>query len=585
MCSIAEIEQTEDNTKTSKRRSRRAKDKTKSSGEEGGCMKCPEKAVVLVRNGDPLCKTCFLDYIVHKFRATIGKARVIRQGERVLLAVSGGASSCAMLDLVMRGLNKDAVKKLRFQPGVLHIDEGELLGRTVEERKITKDSIENLASQAGFPFHCVMLENLFIGNTESACLSDDVKDLEISDQASTQSSRIIELFNKVNTMTAKEDLLLHCYRWQLQKTAKEHGYDRIMVGDCSTSLAIRILSDVAQGRGSQLPFNISFEDDRTEISIVRPLREFTKKEIEFYNCFNQVSSFSVPSFSTKASTHASVNRLTQEFLLGLQAGFPSTISTVVRTGDKLSSNVGNTCNEACSLCLAPMESGSNLAQDDTPRSCDGQSGKSGSSTQQGGSGHHGNSSGGCHGDANGCHGSGGCHGTGGEGTSGGGDGGCVSGACDGGHGSDGNDSGSATGGSGGGIGDSESTIVGSCFDTGGNDNAPTTSGSSVGGCCTNQDVDGCSGGGKNKCCSNEKTSYIKIDIGESLTANEDNANGQSFEQSSNDILNTLCYGCQLTYHDLKGGESLLPEFVIDNAANSFQRTKMKEKIKDFLLDE
>lgn len=71
--------------------------------EEGMCMKCGENAIVLVRNNDPFCKTCFLEYAVHKFRATIGKARVIHQGERVLLAVSGGSSSSAMLDLVVKG--------------------------------------------------------------------------------------------------------------------------------------------------------------------------------------------------------------------------------------------------------------------------------------------------------------------------------------------------------------------------------------------------------------------------------------------------------------------------------------------------
>ena len=103
MCSINEIEQTGDNIKSKKGAKRRDKKNSKHFADEGSCMKCPEKAVVLVRNNDPFCRTCFLEYVVHKFRATIGKARVIHQGQRVLLAVSGGSASSAMLDLVIKG--------------------------------------------------------------------------------------------------------------------------------------------------------------------------------------------------------------------------------------------------------------------------------------------------------------------------------------------------------------------------------------------------------------------------------------------------------------------------------------------------
>ena len=103
MCSVNEIEQAGDSIKSKKSSKRRDKGNSKNFAGEGSCMKCPEKAVVLVRNNDPFCRTCFLDYIMHKFRATIGKARVIHQGQRVLLAVSGGSASMAMLDLVIKG--------------------------------------------------------------------------------------------------------------------------------------------------------------------------------------------------------------------------------------------------------------------------------------------------------------------------------------------------------------------------------------------------------------------------------------------------------------------------------------------------
>lgn len=496
MCSKAEIKQVED-VRTSKC-GPRVKGSAKGSG---FCMKCSEAAAVLVRNGDPLCRTCFLYYVVHKFRATIGKAKVVRQGEKILLAVSGGSSSSAMLDLVVRGLGKEAVKKLRFQPGVVHIDEGGILGRSADERKTTQESLKNVADMAGFPYHLAKLEDLFISENTSACSRDHLENSEISVQEAKESTPLVELFSQVDTLTAKEDLLLHLYRRQLLKVAKEHGYDRIMVGDCSTSLSIRILSDVAQGRGSQLTLNIGFEDSRSEISILRPMREFTKKEIEFYNCFNQTSSFSMPSFSTKASPHASVNRLTQEFVLGLQAAFPSTVSTILRTGDKLSSHTSSAHSESCSLCLAPLESKLDLADClcncSKARSCQG--------------------------------------------------------GCD--------------------------KLVKKCSgvtqDYGGN------------GCCgTSDDTGWCPSSGK-PCCIKEEKCYVAADAGEGLFVCEDDNKkcSQSSKQYHIHLSKTLCYGCRLTYQDLKTEKLLLPDFVCDNARKTDQRTAMKEKIKDYLIDD
>ena len=39
-------------------------------------------------------------YVTHKFRATIGKTKLVRDGELVLVAFSGGPSSSALLHLI-----------------------------------------------------------------------------------------------------------------------------------------------------------------------------------------------------------------------------------------------------------------------------------------------------------------------------------------------------------------------------------------------------------------------------------------------------------------------------------------------------
>ncbi|XP_028411354.1 cytoplasmic tRNA 2-thiolation protein 2-B-like [Dendronephthya gigantea] len=357
MCSVNEIEQAGDIVKSKKGSKRRDKANKEYLMEEGACMKCGEKAVVLVRNNDPFCTTCFLEYAVHKFRATIGKARVIHQGEKVLLAVSGGSSSGAMLDLVIKGLGKAALKKHRFQPGVIYMDDEGLCGQTAEARNRIKNHIQELALSAGFPFHYASLTELVMIDDEMQ-LVDSLKDVDLSNEEKSHKASpkiLTQLFEKVTTVTAKDDLLSHLYRNQLQRIAKDHSYNYIMVGDCGTNISIRILADIVQGRGSQLPFSVGFKDGRSEVSVLRPMREFTKKEIEYYNYFSNVNSFAIPSFSTKASSHSSVTRLTEELILGLQASFPSTVNTVLKTGDKISSNIGDGNSKHCTLCLAPLD--------------------------------------------------------------------------------------------------------------------------------------------------------------------------------------------------------------------------------------
>ena len=64
-----------------------------------------------------------MKYASHKFRATLGKARMVKVNEMVLLAYSGGLASGAMVRLVCQGQEEgQAQKKLVFKPSLLYID-------------------------------------------------------------------------------------------------------------------------------------------------------------------------------------------------------------------------------------------------------------------------------------------------------------------------------------------------------------------------------------------------------------------------------------------------------------------------------
>lgn len=307
------------------------------------CMKCSEsKAVVLVRLNDPLCKSCFLTYFTHKFRATIGKARVIRHDDKVLVAVSGGPNSLAMLKLVAHGYDESVLRKFRFIPSVVYIDEGAVLGLTKDDRQNTKKEIQQFVSTNGnFDFHEVALEDLFLdddGSVESAI------------------QKLKDCFSSVSTLTAKEDLLRSFRNQLLVKVASTTGIPKVMIGDSASRIAVRILSNISQGRGEALSYDTGFIDSRHgDIIILRPMREFVAKEVSLYNFFNEVEAVNIPTLATKSGCYASIDRLTEEFISGLQAQLPSTVSTVFRTGDKLSVNEAKDLSYHCSLCGVPVE--------------------------------------------------------------------------------------------------------------------------------------------------------------------------------------------------------------------------------------
>ncbi|XP_071401442.1 cytoplasmic tRNA 2-thiolation protein 2 [Centroberyx affinis] len=356
------------------------------------CVKCKEAtAALVIRAGDAFCSGCFKEYFIHKFRAMLGKNRIIFPGEKVLLAVSGGPSSCSMLSQVQEGLSQSAHKKLRFIPGIVYIDEGGAVGQSMEERQRTVADLQSVFKATGFPFHITSLEQVlhlpssvleaassspdrpadtykaavdrFIqtgpGHRVSPEEQPDLSGLSIQ-ESHTQSLQ--RLFGSVKTLTAREDLLQTLRQHLLVHTARTEGYSKLMLGDNCTRLAVKLLASISLGRGAQLAVDTGFSDPRYgDIITVRPMRDYSAKEISFYNHMYNVPSVFVPSLDTKTTDKASIQRLTESFVTKLQADFPSTVSTIYRTSEKLqtacppqSSCAADRC-EKCLLCLCALD--------------------------------------------------------------------------------------------------------------------------------------------------------------------------------------------------------------------------------------
>uniref|UniRef100_A0A8C6T799 Cytoplasmic tRNA 2-thiolation protein 2 n=1 Tax=Neogobius melanostomus TaxID=47308 RepID=A0A8C6T799_9GOBI len=353
------------------------------------CVKCKvHPPAVLLRVGDPYCRSCFNDYFIHKFRAMLGKNRVIFPGEKVLLAVSGGPSSCSMLHQVQEGLSVNAHKKLRFTPGIVFIDEGALTGRSLEDRNKTNSELKALFESTGLPFYIIPLEHVLelpisvliqphVRSTESATsykvavAEFDQNNQSVAAQLPGQEQdpaavsevhtlKLQQLMASVKTHTARDELLCTLRQHLLLHTARSEGYSKLMLGDSCTRLAMKLLSNISLGRGAQAALDTGFSDSRYgDVIAVRPMRDYSAKEIAYYNHLFSVPSVFIPGLDFKTSDKDSIQRLTEGFVIKLQSEFPSTVSTIYRTSEKLQTacEAPTALNDSprCVLCLCALD--------------------------------------------------------------------------------------------------------------------------------------------------------------------------------------------------------------------------------------
>lgn len=329
------------------------------------CVKCKiHPPAVLLRVGDPYCRGCFNEYFIHKFRAMLGKNRIIFPGEKVLLAVSGGPSSCSMLHQVKEGLSVNAHKKLRFTPGIVFIDDGAVTGRSLKERNKTNSDLKVLFESTGFPFYIIPLEQVlelptsvlmqpylpstesatsykvavgeFDQNNQSIASQPPGQQQEAADVSEVHTLKLQRLMASVKTHTARDELLSTLRQHLLLHITRSEGYNKLMLGDSCTRLAMKLLSSISLGRGAQAALDTGFSDSRYgDVIAVRPMRDYSAKEIAYYNHLFSVPSVFIPGLDFKTSEKDSIQRLTESFVTKLQAEFPSTVSTIYRTSEKL----------------------------------------------------------------------------------------------------------------------------------------------------------------------------------------------------------------------------------------------------------
>lgn len=137
-----------------------------------------------------------------------------------------------------------------------------------------------------------------------------------------------------------------------RQAAKQLACGYILTGECADVLAARVLSLASIGRGATLPNEVASEDQRFfGVTIIRAMRAILRAELDLYMLYENLSAPMASSAAT--ADRNSIARLTEDFISGLQAGFPSTVDNVLRTSDKIEpSKAGSADSVPCPLCLS-----------------------------------------------------------------------------------------------------------------------------------------------------------------------------------------------------------------------------------------
>jgi len=120
-------------------------------GEEARCSLCGKEAVAYVAyQRRHYCRDHFIEFVERKVRSALRRYGLVKEGEKVLIALSGGKDS-AVLATIMKKLSKD----LGFRLAGVHIDLG--IGDFSKE---SLRAVEDLVKRLDMPLIVVSLEEL-----------------------------------------------------------------------------------------------------------------------------------------------------------------------------------------------------------------------------------------------------------------------------------------------------------------------------------------------------------------------------------------------------------------------------------------
>lgn len=254
---------------------------------------------------------------------------------------------------------------------VVYIDDSAIIPDGVDRTEAARRMVED----EGCPdlhFVGLKLGDIFRSTSEESALEGipwkllDVDSQQLSSTASSVSDptqALKDLFaslHPANTprtgassaRTRVEDLHRILVSALLRRTAQQYDCAALLLGDTATRVSIRLIEDLAKGAGHKLPVQGSYAAWIDDLLVVRPFKTHLIQDVLFYTSALgldplQPEQHVVPPTVSTADVLANTNsnapamdkssiaRLTETFILNLEKGVPSTVTTIGKTGSKL----------------------------------------------------------------------------------------------------------------------------------------------------------------------------------------------------------------------------------------------------------
>lgn len=294
------------------------------------CKKCNEsKIAVKLKFKEAQCEQCFLSYVRHKFRASLGSTKIVGRGATILIVYDGRPKSSVLLDMLRFAFFQDTYKKLHFEPHVLYIDDSALFNLTDEQRCSRLRRVEILLKQFGFKAYA----------TSIADSSHELQSFEEYMKGPISNDKVDEFKAKIRltvSHTSCDDYIGNIRTNIIRNIALKLNANFAFTSEIESDLAKIFLTNITLGRGGSVCQDIAFCDTRGDVPIIRPIRNLDVVEVAHYIKFNKIDCLDVEDVDIDGLFEKSLQNVTKTFIDELQTNFPSTISTIFRTGDKIS---------------------------------------------------------------------------------------------------------------------------------------------------------------------------------------------------------------------------------------------------------
>ncbi|TIA87529.1 hypothetical protein E3P99_03101 [Wallemia hederae] len=338
------------------------------------CIKCKQAQPVIQIRHALYCRECFVFGTSGKFlKWFLAHFKPTYTHPIFYVAVSGGPSSRYLLHVLQTQLTPNKGKGNYIRPlsadklVVIYVDHSKVVPGAKNVRKDVDKMVKNFPS-----VEVIEADVSEAWRDNEASTSAMLSGMPGQPPNATTSSSTADLFDDTLSTSSKESHLALLTHHIILREARKHadanlGKDKeapLFFGTSATRVTIKLLSSMSRGRGWSLGSGeVQPESKQYGMRVYQPLLNHSSKEIAYFNRY-AIPQESQPvvnaTFTTLAPPKSSIDRLTEELVVSLERGFPSTVSTVARTGNKISfAGEEKDGERLCTLCGWPARAKAN----------------------------------------------------------------------------------------------------------------------------------------------------------------------------------------------------------------------------------